>query len=204
MGRYTQAYTINTSSNGTDVLTPNLTREYPLKNFVVNYDRTITPSLVNEVRAGMQIFPANDQIYTNASGGNLPQQFGLPGVQESILPAMSFGYGTVGSQDGVEIFHDTTIEAEDSLTWTRGKHSLHAGFELYHYIMNDVYAGNQGAAGGFAFTGQYTGNGTIGNAFADFFLACRKTFSRAFPSTSISATACSLASCRITGMYRTT
>src|SRR6202034_1494546 len=80
MGRYSQMYTINTSSNGTDVLTPNLTREYPLKNFVVNYDRTLTPSLVNEVRLGAQIFPANDQEYTNA-GGNLLNQSGLPGVQ---------------------------------------------------------------------------------------------------------------------------
>ena len=39
MGRYSQMYTINASSNGTDVLTPNLTREYPLKNFVVDYVR---------------------------------------------------------------------------------------------------------------------------------------------------------------------
>lgn len=187
MGRYSQMYTINTSSNGTNVLTPNLTREYPLKNFVVNYVRTISPSLVNEVRAGMQIFPANDQIFTNATGGNLPQEFGLPGVQESILPAMSFGYGTVGNSDGVEIFHDTTIEAEDSITWTHGTHSIHAGFELYHYIMNDVYAGNQGAAGSFNFSGQYTGNGTVagtiiaGNAFADFLLGLPQQVQQGVP-----------------------
>jgi hypothetical protein len=182
MGRYSQMYTINTSSNGTDVLTPNLTREYPLKNFVVDYVRTITPTLVNDVRVGAQIFPANDQIYTNATGGNLPQQFGLPGVQESILPAMSFGYGSVGSSDGVEIFHDTTIEAEDSLTWTHGRHTLHGGFELYHYIMNDVYAGNQGAAGSFTFSGQYTGaNGSIGNAFADFLLGLPQDVQQGVP-----------------------
>ena len=171
MGRYTQMYTINESSNGTNVLTPNLTREYPLKNIVANWDHTISPTLVNEVRAGIQIFPANDQIYTNAAGGNLPQQFGLPGVQEAILPSMSFGYTGIGSSDGVEIFHDTTVEAEDALTWTHGKHSIHAGFEMYHYIMNDVYAGNQGAAGSFTFNGQYTGNsGNFGSAFADFLL----------------------------------
>ena len=182
MGRYSQMYTINTSSNGTNVLTPNLTREYPLKNFVVNYVRTISPSLVNEVRAGASIFPANDQLYTNATGGNLPQEFGLPGVQESILPAMSFGYGTVGSADGVEVFHDTTYEAEDSITWTHGKHSIHAGFELYHYMMNDIYAGNQGAAGAFTFNGQYTGNnGNIGNAFADFLLGLPQQVQQGVP-----------------------
>ena len=180
-GRYSQMYTINTSSNGTNVLTPNLTREYPLKNFVGDYVHTFTPTLVNDLRIGAQLFPANDQVYTNAAGGNLPEEFGLPGVQEPILPAMSFGYGTVGSSDGVEIFHDTTIEAEDSLTWTHGKHSLHTGFELYHYIMNDVYAGNQGAAGSFNFSGQYTGNGTIGNAFADFLLGLPEDVEQGVP-----------------------
>jgi hypothetical protein len=183
MGRYSQLYTINTSSNGTDVLTPNLTREYPLKNFVVDYVRTFTPALVNDVRVGAQIFPANDQIYTNATSANLPQEFGLPGVQESILPAMSFGYQPIGNTDGVEIFHDTTLEAEDSLTWTHGKHSIHGGFEWYHYIMNDVYAGNQGAAGSFTFSGQYTnnGSGSLGSAFADFLLGLPENVQQGTP-----------------------
>jgi Carboxypeptidase regulatory-like domain/TonB dependent receptor/TonB-dependent Receptor Plug Domain len=184
MGRYSQMYTLNTSSNGTNVLTPNLTREYPLKNFVVNYDRILTSSLVNELRLGAQIFPANDQQYTNAASTSLPGQFGLPGVPGDILPAMSFGYQPIGSNNGIEIFHDTTIQAEDSLTWTHGKHSIHTGFELYHYIMNDLYAGNSGASGGFIFTGQYTANPNActvdpvtqkpvcaqGSAFADFLL----------------------------------
>jgi hypothetical protein len=189
MGRYSQAYTINALSNGTNVLSPNQTRTYPLKNFVVNYDRTITPSLVNEVRAGMQIFPANDQIFTNATSQNLPQVFGLPGVQESILPQMTFGYGQVGNADNVEVFHDTTIEAEDSLTWTRGRHSIHGGFELYHYIMNDIYAGGNGAAGQFAFSGQYTGDGDVpgtstaiaGSPFADFLLGLPQTVEQGVP-----------------------
>jgi hypothetical protein len=181
-GRYSQMYTINSTNYGSDELTPSLVREYPLKNFVGTYDRTITPSLVNELRLGGQIFPANDQIYTNAAGGDLPSEFGLPGVQGDILPEMNFGYQPIGSTNGVEIFHDSTIEAEDAITWTHGKHSVHAGFEYYHYIMNDVYAGNQGASGQFIFNGQYTGNPSscvtvngsqtcaAGNGFADFLL----------------------------------
>jgi hypothetical protein len=93
MGRYSQMYTINESSNGTDVLTPKPDARISAEELRRQLRRTLSPSLVNEVRAGAQIFPANDQIYTNATGGNLPQEFGLPGVQESILPAMSFGYG---------------------------------------------------------------------------------------------------------------
>jgi Carboxypeptidase regulatory-like domain/TonB dependent receptor/TonB-dependent Receptor Plug Domain len=183
MGRYSQMYTINTSTNGTNVLTPNLTREYPLKNFVVNWDHVLTPSLVNELRLGAQIFPANDQEYTNAANGNLPERFGLPGVPGDILPLMTFGYQPIGSTNGIEIFHDTTIQVEDAVTWTHGKHSIHTGFEWYHYIMNDLYAGNNGASGQFIFSGQYTGNpnvgptqanglpvGALGSPFADFLL----------------------------------
>jgi TonB dependent receptor len=139
----------------------------------VNWDRTITPSLVNELRLGAQIFPANDQEYTNAAGGNPNQEFGIPGVPGDILPLMNFGYQPIGGTNQIEIFHDTTIQIEDSLTWTHGKHSIHTGFEWFKYIMNDQYAGNSGAAGQFNFTGQYTGNPTIGaqgSPFADFLL----------------------------------
>ncbi|MGA2888994.1 MAG: TonB-dependent receptor [Terracidiphilus sp.] len=172
MGRYSQMYTLINQSFGTDVLTPNSEREYPLKNFVVDYVRTFTPALVNDFRVGTQIFPANDQIYSNASGGDIPSEIGFQGDPVSILPQMSFGYGPLGGTDAVEIFHDTTYEAEDSLTWTHGRHSLHAGFELYHYDMNDEYAGNNGAAGQITFNGQYTSvtKGGVGSAFADFLL----------------------------------
>jgi Carboxypeptidase regulatory-like domain/TonB dependent receptor/TonB-dependent Receptor Plug Domain len=172
MGRYSQMYTINNTTNSLALL-PSLTREYPLKNFVVDYVRTLSPSLVNEFRAGAQIFPANDQQYTNPTGQNMPQLFGLPGVQDSILPTFNIGqYASMGNNDDVEIFHDTTFEFEDSLTWTHGKHVLHAGFEDFHYIMNDLYPGIQGLAGQFTFSGQFTGNtgSSNGNAVADFLL----------------------------------
>jgi hypothetical protein len=172
MGRYSQQYVINNTTNSL-ALIPSLSREYPLKNFVLDYTRTISPTLVNETRVGAQIFPANDQVYTNPTGQNLPQTFGIPGVQDTILPALTIGqYGAVGNNDSVEIFHDTTIEAEDLLTWTHGRHVVTGGGEFFHYIINDLYPGNQGLAGSFAFTGQFTGNtGTTGgDPVADFLL----------------------------------
>lgn len=176
MGRYTQMYTQLIQTNGTDVLTPNLEREYPLKNFVVDYVRTFTPTLVNDLRLGAQIFPANDQIYTSASSSNINTQIGLPNVPVDVLPSMSIGYGTIGGSDNPEVFHDTTYEYEDSLTWTHGRHSIHTGGELLHYAMNDTYAGNNGEAGDWNFSGQYTGNGTAnGMAYADFLLGLPQT-----------------------------
>lgn len=171
MGRYTQMYTHVIQSNGANVLTPNLERQYPLKNIVVDYDHTFTPTLVNDLRIGTQIFPANDQVYTSATTGNVNTQIGLPNVPVPILPSISMGYGTVGGSAGVEVFHDTTDQIEDSLTWTHGRHSMHTGFEWLHYSMNDTYAGNNGEAGTWNFSGQYTGNGTAnGMAYADFLL----------------------------------
>lgn len=179
MGRYSQQYVNNNTSNSIALL-PDLTREYPLKNFVVDYARTISPSLVNDVRFGVQIFPANDQIFTNTSGQNFPEVFGIPGVQSTLLPLLTFGgnlpnggsLSSIGSNDLVEIFHDNTYEFEDGVTWTHGKHATHFGFEYYRYIMNDLFPGNQGVAGSFTFSGQFTGNtGTSGgNGVADFLL----------------------------------
>ena len=178
MGRYSQMFTHVIQSNGADVFSPNLERQYPLKNIVVDYVRTISPTLVNDLRLGTQIFPANDQVYTSALSGNVNSTIGLPGVSTNILPAMNFGYGNIGNSDGVEVFHDTTNVVADSLTWTRGKHSIHTGFEFYHYMMNDTYAGNNGEAGTFSFSGQYTGNTSAasgGNGFADFLLGLPQT-----------------------------
>jgi len=178
MGRWSQQYVINNTANSI-ALFPNLQREYPLKNFVADYSRTISPTLVNDFRVGFQDFPANDQVFTNPTGQNLPALVGLPGVQDTVLPNIGWNgiFTAIGSADLVEIFHDTTVEAEDGLTWTHGNHSIHFGFEYFHYLMNDLYPGNQGLAGSFSFNGQFTTNtGTTNTdktgsyAFADFLL----------------------------------
>jgi len=172
MGRYTQMYTEVAQTNGIDVLSPNLERQYPLKSIVGDYVRTITPTLVNDLRLGVQIFPANDEVYSSADGKNPNTEIGLPGVSVPILPSISTDFGTIGSAGGFEVFHDTTYQYEDSLTWTHGRHSIHTGFQFLHYDMNDVYAGNNGSAGSWNFNGQYTNNtgGTTGAGYADFLL----------------------------------
>lgn len=173
MGRYTQMYTHLIQANGIDLLSPNLERQYPLKNVVADYVRTLTPTLINDFRIGSQIFPANDQVYTAATSGNINTQIGLKNVPVAVLPEINMGYGPsgyVGGSDGPEVFHDTTYQIGDALTWTHGRHSIHGGFEFLHYAMNDTYAGNNGAAGVWTFNGQFTGNGGGGLAYADFLL----------------------------------
>ena len=89
---------------------------------------------------GFQDFPANDQVYTNPTGINLPESFGIPGVPTTILPCITFNgtacnggtYTSLGSTDGVEIFHDTTIEVEDvvDLDARQPRHSLRRGISF--------------------------------------------------------------------------
>ncbi|MGB9144465.1 MAG: TonB-dependent receptor [Acidobacteriaceae bacterium] len=186
MGRWTQMHTMYTASNGIDnALSPAAEREYPLKNFVLNYDHTFTPTLLNEFRVGFQDFPANDQEYTNTSGQNLSSVYGIPGVNDTLLPSIADGFQPIGSADLLESFHDTNLEFEDSLSWTHGRHSIHTGFEFFNYRMNDVYPGNAGIAGTWAFTGQFTGNtGTSqGEAFADFLLGLPQNVQEGSPFT---------------------
>jgi hypothetical protein len=176
MGRWTQMHTTYVASNGIDnALDPAAGRVYPLKNFVANYDHTFTPTFVNQARVGFQDFPASDQQFTNTSGENLGKTFGIPGVNDTLLPSISYGeFGTIGTADILESFHDTNIEAEDAVTWIHGRHSIHTGFEFFNYRMNDVYPGNAGVAGSWSFTGQFTGNAALGTSggdgFADFLL----------------------------------
>lgn len=108
MGRYTQMYTHVVQSNGNDVLTPNLERQYPLKNIVGDYVFTFTPTLINDLRVGAKIFPADDEVFASAGGSNVNNQIGLLDVPVPILPSISMGYGTVGGSANVEVFHDTT------------------------------------------------------------------------------------------------
>jgi len=177
MGRYTQMYTQLVNSNGADVLTPNLERQYPLKSIVGDYVHTFTPTLLNDLRIGTTIFPANDEIFTSAATGNVDTTIGLPDVPVNILPNLNFSTPlssiSVGGAAGVEVFHDTTNQIEDSLTWTHGRHSVHTGLQWLHYDMNDTYAGNNGEAGQWTFNGQYTDNtgaASSTTSYADFLL----------------------------------
>ncbi len=174
MGRWSQQFVTAPRSNSI-LLLGDSARTFPLKNFVVDETHTFSASLLNDARIGFQYFPVTEG-FSNPTGQNLPSTFGIAGVAVGFLPAMAFNGpgnqpGTIGNNDLVQSFHDTTWQFEDTVTWTHGKHVIHSGFQGYHYIMNDLYPGNAGLAGQFTFNGQFTGNGTPnGSPAADFLL----------------------------------
>jgi hypothetical protein len=74
-----------------------------------------------------------------------------------------FAFGTV---DAPEIFHQTSIQLEDNLSYSFGAHNLKFGFQSNRY-RNDYVPSvtSDGGAGQLSFNGQYSGN-----AEADFLL----------------------------------
>ena len=174
-GRWSQQ-AVNSPTTNSIQLLGDADRDFPLKNLVLNETHTFSSSLVNEARAGFQYFPVTEG-FSNPTGANLPTAFGIAGVPVSFLPAMVFSGsglqpGTIGNNDLVQSFHDTTWQFSDTAIWIRSKHEFHFGFQAYHYIMNVLYPGNAGLAGQFTFNGQFTGNtgSTGGNPVADFLL----------------------------------
>jgi len=174
-GRWSQQFVSAPTTNSIELL-GNADKTFPIKNFAVDEVHTFSASLLNDARAGFAYFPVTEG-FSNPTGANLPGTFGIAGVGVPFLPALVFNGpglqpGMIGSNDLVQSFHDTTLQFGDTVTWTHGNHEIHAGFQDYHYIMNDLYPGNAGLAGQFTFTGQFTGHtgSTGGSAAADFLL----------------------------------
>jgi hypothetical protein len=146
---------------------------FPLQQAVLDYTRTISPRLVNDARVGMNYYPADAQTQSldTTAGANL-----IPGQPTQFLPGLSFASSKLGGQlngpfafgttDGPEIFHQTAIEATDTVIWMHGAHTLKMGFQGIRYRNNYVPAtSSDGAAGQISFSGTYTGYSE-----ADFFL----------------------------------
>jgi hypothetical protein len=146
---------------------------FPLQQSVFDYTRTLTPSLVNDFRVGMNYFPAdaNTESLSTTAGANL-----IPGQPTQFMPGLSFASSKLGGQlngpfafgtvDAPEIFHQTAIQVSDTAIWTKGSHTIHMGFQLIRYRNNYVPAtSSDGAAGQIGFNGTYSGYSE-----ADFFL----------------------------------
>lgn len=176
--RYSQQRITNPTTNS-QLLTGDSDNEFPLYNGVLDYAHTFSASLLNDARIGGSYFPVTEG-YTNSTGQNLPAVFGIAGAapNQTFLPSMVFQGGNsngpqIGNNNLISQFHDTVLQAEDTVTLIHGKHTTNVGFEFFNYRTNVLYVGNSGLAGQFIYDGSFTGNplaGSIGMAEADFLL----------------------------------
>ena len=165
-GRYSQSNLTNPTTNNLPILY-NSFNLYPAHNGVVDWVRTVSPTIVNDARVGVNYVFINNGAAANGLS-NLNTTVGLPGIPSSILPGMDFGgeggyAGSIGNSDNYELFADTVFQYEDTLTVTKGSHVLHFGFQAWRERIDTFYSGNNGEAGSFTFDGQYTaGPGSVG------------------------------------------
>ncbi len=106
----------------------------------LNETATLSPTLVNEARAGFNrihiTFSAENTLNAAAYGINsgINAPIGLP--QISVAGAFEFG-GISGFPQGRG---DDTITLSDTLSWVHGKHSVKFGPEYYHVIADSFSA----------------------------------------------------------------
>jgi hypothetical protein len=168
--RYSQQSITNPTTNS-QLLTGNSANDFPLYNGVLDYTHTFSPFLLNSARIGASYFPVTEG-FSNPTGQNLPSVFGIAGTapNQTFLPLMTFSGPSYGPQIGnnnlVSQFHDTVIQAEDTVTIIHGKHTVNVGFEFYNYRTNVLYVGNSGLAGQFIYNGSFTGNPSVGSSTA--------------------------------------
>ena len=134
------------------------------QNFVVNYTRTISPNLVNVAIFGLQretdqFLSQNYKLDPGSLVPGITPYPGLGGLPTVTITGFTGLSDSLGSGDTIPNYHFS-----DTLTWTKGKHTIKAGMSFLRYQF--LSYGNQSPQyGALSYTGQYTGN-----AFADFLL----------------------------------
>jgi carboxypeptidase family protein len=153
-----------------------------LRSWQVSYSHTFTPTLVNEVRWGL----TSDHLPIESAirGKDVVQELGLQGLAPDLpdvggAPKINFtniGLSNIAFKDTCDpCFKDRVIQFTDSLTWTKGVHTIKMGGEL-RWGHTDDFRQGANVFGGATFSGQYTNQ-----PYADFLLGIPTTVSRNFP-----------------------
>jgi hypothetical protein len=131
----------------------------PFKAAVANWTRTLSATVVNEARMGV------NNIMLNNGGedkglGNIAADLGIAGVPTGLMAlnftnglASSLGNANVGAQTRRA---DTTYHFADNVTIIRGRHMMKTGGQLLRQHNNSFFAGNNGRTGFITFNGQYS------------------------------------------------
>ncbi len=167
-GRFSYAkYESRQDKRAIPLLLGNLT-DAPFRNFAFNWNRIVTPTLVNEVLFGYNQITIVSDTLDWAGIGNGNATFGIAGGQP-IAGLSSIGWGngltSVGAAATDTDTLDKTYQINEKLTWLKGRHTVKGGGQFLHYVQQRFYAGNNGLLGLFGYGGAFTGS-----PFADFLL----------------------------------
>jgi len=185
--RYTQSFQNNPSTN-TFLLYGNSFSTTPIKNTVGDWTRLINSNLVNDARFGWSHVTVDNGNSWDPSVGEFGNTLGIGNGNPTGVPgllAIQFANSAVnnfGQLVTTENFDDHVWQAEDSITWTHGRHVFKFGGQFFHEIINTFYAGNNGELGYLNYNGQFTasavGAAVSGDGGADFFLGLPDSMGR--------------------------
>jgi len=182
-GRWSQG---EAGDSTTQTITPiafPTTNSFPFKQIGLFYTRVISPSIVNEARAGFTRMHY-DSFALDLTGkfGNGESLVGIPwtndvagfSLQHFGQSTNSTGVSDFGTAGNANLALDNQFTYGDNLTWQHGKHISKFGAQLFR-TQNNFYQNNAGGLlGSFNYTGAFTGDPalgqTVGYDFADFLL----------------------------------
>lgn len=113
-------------------------------NMVISEIHVFNPLLVNEARLGFHRYHLD--VFQHAFGMNLAEKFGLKGVNDtpfsSGLPIIYLNnYNSIGGDDWKPLFfRETSIQFNDNLSVTAGKHFLKVGGEYRRRDENNYFS----------------------------------------------------------------
>src|SRR5215472_15967124 len=130
--RFTRSYQDNPSTNS-QLLLGNAYANVPIYNTVGDWTHTIGNNLVNDVRVGWSHVDVSDGTSFASSvgqfGNTLQIGNGNPANVDGLL-ALNFSNSAIhnlGSAVNTESFDDHVWQAEDALSWNRGRHNFKFG-----------------------------------------------------------------------------
>ncbi|MCI0723747.1 MAG: TonB-dependent receptor [Acidobacteria bacterium] len=140
-------------------------------NTALNWVHTLSPSLVNEVRAGYNRL--NFSIASPRQGTDFSKELGIQGIPFTSLSGFPiFGIGGFSSLGDFEPYGniDNIYQAVDMASFTKGTHSMKGGVDIRR-VQNDYYIA-RAPSGSYGLSGQYTGLAGIPlqDGLADFLL----------------------------------
>ena len=164
--------------------------DFPFKQVALFYTRTISPSIINEARAGFTRMHYNsyalDLTGKFASGEsavgipwpNVLAGFSAQSFTESTNSTGVSGFGTSGSAN---LALNNQFSYGDNLTWARGRHIFKFGAQWFRTQNNFFQNNSGGLLGNFNYSGAFTGDPALGQSvgydFADFVLDYSSSYS---------------------------
>jgi len=154
----------------------------------VGFDHFFSPALLNHLNVGLnRIY--NNNVASSADGSDWPAKLGISGAHGPIFPEISFAVNKIQALTGYgtaqfDANYINSLVVADSISWTRGRHSLRFGVDWRAYQYSIIDRSHESPGLGFdlaqtAVSPTLSGPGLTGDAFASFLIGAVQNWSLA-------------------------